>query len=132
MNIFENTIAFSKPDAARVGQWGESETLLRCPRGLRPFLAALIFFDRVEAWSGEAEAIENARQVVREFLAQQTQTEEDILTACPWYGANFRLTEEGMLEAEQGLNLVPPPWRFRLVALPGGGATLQFETDEGG
>lgn len=128
-NIFENAIAFSRPDAAQVGQWEDTAYFLRVPPGLGPFVQAVVFWARREAWTGGPEEVENAVEVVKEFLAQEGQTLEEIMEACPWYGANFRLTEEGNLEAQQGLDLVPPPWEFRLVQAEGG-AHLEFRTQE--
>jgi hypothetical protein len=93
-------------------------------------MGGMVLWDNPTFWEGTPEEIEQALETIRRFIGQPGETLEEILTACPWYGAQFRLTEEGELEAQQGLTLPPPPWEFRLVAVEGGGANLEFRTQE--
>lgn len=125
-------IALKAKPASAIGSYETLDYYLRVPEGLGPAVrGGTAQWDNEYLWYGTSEEIEQAIETIRRFLAQPGETLEEILTACPWYGANFRINETtGELEAQQGLNLPPPPWEFRLVSEPGGGANLEFRTQE--
>ncbi len=124
-------IALRSKPASAIGAWDTLDYYLKVPEGLGPAVrGGTAQWDNDYLWYGSPEEVEQAIETIRRFLAQPGETLEEILTACPWYGANFRINEENELEAQQGLNLPPPPWEFQLVAAPGGGANLEFRTVE--
>lgn len=125
-----NRVLEQDKPATLLGEWPQGPALfIRVTWETLPVLygvAGLAVDSRI--WQGSA--IDQARALD----AIEQQTTEPPLTAdevARQYGAQYRVLDGQTLEVQEGPGLGAPPWEFRLVPGPDGGAVLEARSMEG-